>query len=64
VTAVTAIGNVSWFIATTGETVMTRMRMYDSWSIALPIDDRDERPLLIALVAIVAAWSLALLLAL
>jgi hypothetical protein len=43
---------------------MTRMRMYDSWSIALPIDDRDERPLLIALVAIVAAWSLALLLAL
>jgi hypothetical protein len=43
---------------------MTKTRMYDSWSIALPIDDRDERPLLIALVAIVAAWSLALLLAL
>jgi hypothetical protein len=64
VTAVTAIGNVSWFIAVTGETVMTKTRMYDSWSIALPIDDRDERPLLIALVAIVAAWSLALLLAL
>jgi len=39
-------------------------RMYDDWSTALPIDDGDERPLLIALVAIVAAWSLALLLAL
>jgi hypothetical protein len=38
--------------------------MYDDWSTALPIDDGDERPLLIALVAIVAAWSLALLLAL
>jgi hypothetical protein len=38
--------------------------MYDSWSTALPVDDRAERPLLVALVAIVAAWSLTLLLAL
>jgi hypothetical protein len=43
---------------------MTSIRTYDDLACALPIDDRNERPLLIALVAIVAAWSIAFLLAL
>jgi hypothetical protein len=43
---------------------MTNTQTYDSFLSALPIDDRNERPLLIALVAIVAAWSIAFLLAL
>jgi hypothetical protein len=47
-----------------GEAVMTSMQLYENLTSALPIDDRNERPLLIALVAIVAAWSIAFLLAL
>jgi hypothetical protein len=40
------------------------MQMYDNFSSALPIDDRNERPLLVALIAIVAAWSIVFLLGL
>ncbi len=40
---------------------MTSIRMYDSLSSALLIDDRNERALLIALAAILAAWSIAFL---
>ena len=36
--------------------------MYDNFSSALPIDDRNERPLVVALIAIVAAWSIVFLL--
>ena len=46
-----------------GEAVMTSIQVYDNLTSALLIDDRHERPLLIALVAIVAAWSIAFLLA-
>ena len=38
--------------------------MYDNFCSALPIDDRNERPLLVALIAIVAAWSIVFLLGL
>ena len=38
------------------------IQMYDNFSSALPIDDRNERPLLVALIAIVAAWSIVFLL--
>ena len=38
--------------------------MYDNFSSALSNDDRNERPLLVALIAIVAAWSIVFLLAL
>jgi hypothetical protein len=43
---------------------MTSIEAYNNFPSALPIDDRNERPLLIALVAIVAAWSITFLLAL
>ena len=43
---------------------MMSIQMYDNFSSALPIDDRNERPLLVALVAIVAAWSIVFLLGL
>jgi hypothetical protein len=38
--------------------------MYDNMSSALLIDDRNERPLLVALIAIAAAWSIVFLLGL
>jgi hypothetical protein len=47
-----------------GRPVMTNVQFYDKLASAPPIDERNERPLLIALVAIVAAWSIAFLLAL
>ena len=40
------------------------IQMYDNFSSALPIDDRNERPLLVALIAIVAVWSIVFLLGL
>ena len=43
---------------------MVSILMYDNLSSALPIDDRNERPLLVALIAIVAAWSIVFLLGL
>ena len=46
------------------EAVMTSIRVYDNLSSALPIDDRNERPLLVAFIAIVAAWSIVFLLGL
>jgi hypothetical protein len=47
-----------------GEVVMTNIQMWDRWCSALPIDDRNERPLLIAFVAIVLTWSIAFFLGL
>jgi hypothetical protein len=44
--------------------VAMNIQMYDNLSSAPPIDDRNERPLLVALVAIVAAWSIVFLLGL
>ena len=61
-TSVTAIADALCCIVGEGEAVMTSIQVYDNLSSALPIDDRNERPLLIALVAIVAAWSIAFLL--
>jgi hypothetical protein len=43
---------------------MMSIQMHDNFSSALPIDDRNERPLLVALIAIVAAWSIVFLLGL
>jgi hypothetical protein len=40
---------------------MTSIGLYDNLSSAPLMDERDERALLIALVAIVAAWSIAFL---
>ena len=40
------------------------VQMYDNLSSALPIDDRNERPLLVALIAFVAAWSIVFVLGL
>ena len=42
--------------ATEREALMTDTRTYDSWFNQVPIDDRNERPPVIALVAIVVAW--------
>jgi hypothetical protein len=60
VTAVTAVGD-GWCYQ---KGVMMSIQMYDNFSSALPIDDRNERPLLVALIAIVAAWSIVFLLGL
>jgi len=49
--------------ATEGAVTMN-IQMYDNLSYALPNDDRNERPLLVALVAIVVAWSIVFLLGL
>jgi hypothetical protein len=60
VTAITAVDDPScsnWFL---GEFVM----MYDNMCSALLIDDRNERPLMVALIAIAAAWSIIFLLGL
>jgi hypothetical protein len=46
------------------EGIMMSTQMYDNLSNALPIDDRNERPLLVALIAIVAAWSIVFLIGL
>ncbi len=35
---------------------MTNFGMYDSWFGQVPIDERNERQLVIALFAIVVAW--------
>jgi hypothetical protein len=40
---------------------MTSIKTYEDWFTERPIDDRNERALLIAFVAIVAAWSIAFL---
>jgi hypothetical protein len=64
VTAVTAVGDGLCSTTDNGEAVMMSIRMYDNFSSALPIDDRNERPLLVALIAIVAAWSIVFLLGL
>jgi hypothetical protein len=37
---------------------------YDSWSNAAVIDERNERPLIIALFAAIAAWAIPVLVAL
>jgi len=60
VTAVTAGGPGSWSNTILGEVVMSNIQFDNS----LLIEDRNERPLLVALVAIVAAWSVVLLLGL
>jgi hypothetical protein len=41
---------------------MASIQLYDNLASALSMDDRNERPLLIAFVAIIAAWSVAFLL--
>jgi hypothetical protein len=46
------------------EGMMMSTQMYENLSSALPIDDRNERPLLVALIAIVAAWSIVFLIGL
>jgi hypothetical protein len=51
-------------MAVTEGAVTMNIEMYDNWSSTLPIDDRNERPLLVALIAIVAAWSIVFLLGL
>jgi hypothetical protein len=64
VTPVTAVGDGLCSPAGDGEAVMMSNQMYDNLSSALPIDDRNERPLLVALIAIIAAWSILFLLGL
>ena len=59
-TAVTAVGD--GLCSTCAQ--MMSIQMYDNFSSALPIDDRNERPLVVALIAIVAAWSIVFLLGL
>ena len=59
VTAVTAVGD-GWCSTKCRKNI----QMYDNFSSAIPIDDRNERPLLVALIAIVAAWSIVFLLGL
>ncbi len=39
-----------------GEAPMTITRIHDSWFGQVPIDYRNEQPLVIALVAILVAW--------
>jgi hypothetical protein len=61
VTTVTAVGDANANMHTQWRMVMTSIKTYDNWFIERPIDDRGERALLVALVAIVAAWSIAFL---
>jgi hypothetical protein len=51
-------------MAVTEGAVTMNIEMYDNLSSTLQIDDRNERPLLVALIAIVAAWSIVFLLGL
>jgi hypothetical protein len=64
VTTVTAVCDGLCFIIPGREGIMMSTQMYDNLSSALPIDDRNERPLLVALIAIVAAWSIVFLIGL
>ena len=65
VTDVTAMGNALWFIlACRGEVGMSDVRTYESFETAVLIEERNEKPLRIALFAVVAAWTVAVLIAL
>ncbi len=64
VTAITAVDDGLCSTIGGGEAATMSIQMYDNLSSALPIDDRNERPLLVALIAIVAAWSIVFLLGL
>jgi hypothetical protein len=47
-----------------GEEIMTKIHTYEGWWDLSLIDDRNERPLLSAFVAVIAVWTSAVLLAL
>ncbi len=54
---VTALGDAMCFhFRQEGEAPMTKTRTYDDWFGQVPIDDRNEQPLVIALVALVVGW--------
>jgi hypothetical protein len=57
VTKVTALGDGMCFrIPQQGETVMANTGSYDDWFGQVPIDERNERSLIIAVFAILVAW--------
>ena len=57
-TKVTALGDGMCFcVREQGETVVANTGSYDDWFGQVPIDERNERSLVIALFAILVAWS-------
>jgi hypothetical protein len=62
VTAVTARLDDEAYLDFIAEAKMSDLTI-ESWRQAQSIEERNERPLLIALVSLIAAWSVALLIA-
>jgi hypothetical protein len=57
VTIITALGDAMCFVfGGEGGATMTNTRTHDSWFGQVPLDDRNEQPLVVALVAILVAW--------
>jgi hypothetical protein len=62
---VTALGDATWFVGRQqGALGMSDIYTYENWKHALLIEERNEKPLRIALFAIVAVWAAAVLIAL
>jgi hypothetical protein len=62
---VTDLGDATWFIRRQqGALRMSDIYTYENWQHALLIEERNEKPLRIALFAVVAVWAAALLIAL
>ena len=56
-TKVTALGDGMCFcVRQEGETVMANTGSYDDWFGQVPIDERNERSLVIDLIALLVAW--------
>jgi hypothetical protein len=62
VTAVTARRDGEAYLGFTAEPKMSDLTL-EGWRQAQSIEERNQRPLLIALVSLIAAWSVALLIA-
>ena len=66
VISVTAAGGRTAYLSSieNGEEASMSKIRYDTWSNAAVIDERNERPLIIALFAAIAAWAIPVLVAL
>jgi hypothetical protein len=61
---ITALGDATWFIGgQQGVLGMSDIYTYENWRHALLIEERNEKPLRIALFAVVAVWGAAVLIA-
>jgi hypothetical protein len=64
VTCVTAAGDGLWSKAPQGGVGMSEVHTYESWRRGVLIEERNEKPLRIALFAVIVAWAIAVVIAL